>query len=209
MLWAVGLLSMVLVAPAPAPHAPARQSSGKGLAIAAGVVGGVGLALNVMRAAFFASGCKSAGYHYEDGCFGSIGPAGATLAFGLPATVANITAMGLAFGAGRKWGRTGASGRIGRRRAILAGSILLGVGIAGQIVGGGLALHPTLADSTDIYSDGTGDRMLGFYVGGIAASQAGAMIGGAGAGLLGVGLSRPADDGVRVGIAPGGVVVRF
>lgn len=137
--------------PAPAPAAPAPAGPpagaplpprfrGVGLAITAGVVGGLGLVSNIARIAIVKTGCKADGT-VQQSISDCVTGLGSYLGLSVAAPFVNLAATGLAGGAGSVAGRyqawkTAYDG--GRERASMAyigsGAGLLGAGFVVYVV---------------------------------------------------------------------------
>lgn len=125
------------VAPMAAPVAapPAPRFRGVGLAIGAGVVGGLGLAVNLGRIGIIQTGCKAQG-DVSDSVSTCLSKLGGYLALSATAPFINIAATGLAGAAGGSAGRYEAwktaygGGRPRKAGAFIgSGAAVLGVGL--------------------------------------------------------------------------------
>lgn len=198
------------------PTAPAKEAdpraNGRRLLIASAILGGVALTLNTTRAAWFAVGCKKAGYHYDDGCFGTPIHQGLGTAFlGGPALALNLTGAGLAASGGYRRGSVGPQvPSVTATRHVAWGSVMVGLGVAVQITSALLVLSVFRVDSDEINDGNDADAFRRRYVGATFGAQAGATLTAAGGGLLthGLGQRKRAAD-VDVAFSATGFSLRF
>lgn len=181
-------------APPPVAAPPAPRFRGLGLAISAGVVGGLGLAANLGRIGIIQTGCTAMN-DVADSVSACLSKLGGYLALSASAPFLNIAATGLAGAAGSTAGRYEAwktaygGGRPRKAGAFIgAGAGLLGVGIVVYAV-------TRIKLFTDLYGaagctekmDVTGDCVRGRFSGWLGGITVGQSMVVSGTGLLSFG----------------------
>lgn len=203
----------VAATPAPVAAPPAPRFRGVGLAIGAGVLGGLGLAVNLGRIGIVQAGCKAEG-DVPDSVSKCISKLGGYLALSATAPFINIAATGLAGAAGGSAGRYEAwKTAYGGGRQRKAGAF---IGSGAGVLGVGLIVYvfSRIRLFTDLYGaagcsekmDYTGACVRGRFSGWLAGITIGQSMVVSGTGLLSFGaayaVNRPRTATARFHIDP-------